>query len=173
MIMGQGEAVADMARTSGMLPASAEDRQEVRFEYQAIANATYGIQAVSYSYSVSNWVKTQQTSNAAHTRVTSNPTVDAVSDIITIAGIAVEGSANDMAKPPKCRSPDVPDLKSWEPWAKGRKRMGKIFSVIGNGLGIVSAGIDLGQAFSKAKGGDWRGAAVSFTKGAIDLAFSQ
>ena len=231
VLKGQGEAVADMTRTSAMLPASAEDGQEVRFEYQAIANETYGIQEVSYTYyeqsgkwsmtfyyqqsdhacqgarwhdnsisgdpnvelprndltpnldkstqstptiSVSNSVKTQQTANASHTRVTSNPTADAVSKTTEIGGLApqvFQASVNDMATPPRYSSADVPDLKSWTPWARGFKRAGTIFNYVGRAFGIVSAGNNLIGFINKARGGDPKGALISLGKGAIDLVF--
>jgi hypothetical protein len=126
------------------------------------------------SISVSNSSRTEQNVNAAHSRVTSSPTADAVSKTTEIGGLAaqvIEASVNDMATPPRYSSADVPDLKSWTPWAKGFKRAGTIFNYVGKAFGIVSAGNNLIGFINKARGGDPKGALISLGKGAMDLVF--
>jgi RHS repeat-associated protein len=95
-----------------------------------------------------------------------------INTVATAGGVVakvIESSAEDMAEPPKYKSPDVPNKGAWKPIAKGFKTAAKAAKYLGNALGVVSIATNIYDAHEKFSNGDTWGGVKSSAKAIVDV----
>ena len=95
-----------------------------------------------------------------------------INTVATAGGViakVIEASAEDMAKPPKYKSPDVPNKGAWKPIAKGFKTAAKAAKYLGRALGVVSIATNAYDAVDNWNKGDKLEAAKSAAKAVVDV----